>query len=111
MRNKSKFGPMLARVFVGAGGLALLLASNSAVLADSSPSPSAQGLRDEEQLRKKHQQEYIRRHSTPSGKPAGSEAYIKGMEHVRRMKVAPSIGAQPLGEATPAASSTKAKNP
>lgn len=53
----------------------------------------------EQELREQHQREYIREHSDPSGK-VRPEAYRKGIEHVRDMKVAPYIGAKPLGEAT-----------
>lgn len=69
-------------------------------LGQSAQPPESEGLRSEQELREQHQREYIREHSDPSGK-VRPEAYRKGMEHVRGMKVAPYIGAKPLGEATP----------
>jgi len=61
---------------------------------------SSQGLRNEQEERHKRQQEYIREHSDSSGKVRPG-AYAKGIEHVRQMKIAPYIGAKPLGEASP----------
>jgi hypothetical protein len=79
---------------------ALLLLFGAASWADSTATPQSQGLRNEQEIRKKRQQEYIREHSDPSGK-VRPDAYVKGMEHVRQMKVAPQIGAKPVGEETP----------
>jgi hypothetical protein len=80
--------PLLAYQHLGAR---LAFAQTSAATAASG------GLEKEQELRKKQQEKYVREHSDPSGKvPSG--AYIKGMEHVRQMKVAPHIGAKPLGE-------------
>jgi hypothetical protein len=64
---------------------------------------ASEGLKNEQQERKEEQQEYIREHSDASGK-MHPDAYVKGMEHVRHMKVAPYIGAKPLGEASPTSS-------
>lgn len=55
------------------------------------------GLRNEKKFREQRQKEYVRQHSDSSGK-VRPEAYLKGIEHVRQMKVAPYIGAKPLGE-------------
>jgi hypothetical protein len=60
----------------------------------------SEGLRLEQERREQRQREYIREHSDPSGN-VRPEAYVKGIEHVRGMKIAPYIGAKPLGEATP----------
>jgi hypothetical protein len=83
-----------------------LSASPAFAQTSAAATASSGGLEKEEQLRKKEQQKYVREHSDPSGKvPSG--AYIQGMEHVRQMKVAPHIGAKPLGE-TPAVSTNPA---
>jgi len=73
--------------------------ANPTVSAAAQPAPS-QGLQNEQEQRHKRQQEYIREHSDRSGK-VHPDAYSKGIEHVRQMKVAPYIGAKPLGEASP----------
>ncbi len=85
--------------------LAALLTPLGAVASGASTAtPGAEGLRNEQQILKQRKQEYLREHSDPSGKvPRG--AYVKGIEHVRQMKVAPYIGARPLGQASPTASS------
>jgi hypothetical protein len=69
-------------------------------LTQSARPEESEGLRFEQEQREQHQREYIREHSDPSGK-VRPEAYVKGIEHVRGMKVAPYIGAKPLGNATP----------
>lgn len=59
------------------------------------------GLENDEERREEEQQEYTREHSDASGK-VNPKAYVKGIEHVRQMKVAPHIGAKPLSAASPA---------
>jgi hypothetical protein len=80
--------------------LAVSALLGSVALADSAATGQPEGLRNEQQLRKQRQQEYTREHSDPSGK-VRPDAYVKGIEHARQMKVAPYIGARPLGEASP----------
>src|SRR5579875_1697657 len=86
----------------------LLAPSGWAAAADSSAaSASPQGLRNEQEILRKRQKEYVREHSNPAGK-VPTDAYLKGIEHVRKMKVAPYIGARHLGEATPVPPRSKA---
>ena len=92
-------------LFVGVAlGISGWLVSTSAqVRADSlnkSQGNVSKGLQFERERREEEQQQYLREHSDPSGK-VRPEAYVKGIEHVRRMKVAPYIGAKPIGETTP----------
>jgi hypothetical protein len=92
----------LALFVVVALGISVWLSSMPALVRADPLGQSAQsnGLRSEQERREEHQREYIREHSDPSGK-VRPEAYLKGIEHVRGMKVAPYIGAKPLGQATP----------
>ena len=93
------------RLILAAAFAALLFAMPPAVRADPSavtaarPEPS-EGLENEQEERQKQQKEYIREHSDRSGK-VDPHAYVKGIEHVHHMKVAPYIGAKPLGETSP----------
>ena len=106
----------MQRIAVSSIRLELIVVAAFAALVCSTPTivradPSAEagrpeasdGLKNEQQERKEEQQEYIREHSDASGK-MHSDAYVKGMEHVHHMKVAPYIGAKPLGEASPTSS-------
>jgi hypothetical protein len=92
----------LAVFVVVALGISVWLFSTPALVRAGPLGQSAQsnGLRFEQERREQDQREYVREHSDPSGN-VRPEAYVKGIEHVRRMKVAPYIGAKPLGEATP----------
>jgi len=91
-------------MFVVAAFAALALCTPSAVRADptnTSVRPGTpEGLQNEQEERQKEQKEFMREHSDPSGN-IRPDAYRKGIEHVRHMKVAPYIGAKPLGEASP----------
>src|SRR5271169_3171800 len=93
------------RFILVAAFAALVFATPTAVRADPTavtaarPAPS-EGLENEQEERQKEQKEYIREHSDRSGK-VDPHAYVKGIEHVHHMKVAPYIGAKPLGEASP----------
>ena len=91
----------LALFVVVALGISVWLFSTPALVRADPLGQSAQsnGLGSEQERREEHQREYVREHSDPSGN-VRPEAYVKGIEHVRRMKVAPYIGAKPLGEAT-----------
>jgi hypothetical protein len=94
----------LALFVVVALGISVWLFSTPALvradpLGQSAQPEASNGLRFEQERREEHQREYVREHSDPSGN-VRPEAYVKGIEHVRRMKVAPYIGAKPLGEAT-----------
>jgi hypothetical protein len=60
-----------------------------------------EGLENEQEERQEMQKEYVREHSDASGK-VDPKAYVKGIEHARQMKVAPYIGAKPVGAASPA---------
>jgi hypothetical protein len=81
------------------GSVASADAAPPATLAAPVAPGAPTGLRDEQRLRMQHQQEFLREHSDASGK-IHPDAYVKGMEHARHMKVAPYIGAKPLGEAS-----------
>jgi hypothetical protein len=97
----------------GKRGTVLLLAAflalpGSAASLRAAATPAPKGLQNEQEILKKQQQEYNREHTNASGKlPA--DAYVKGIEHVRQMKVAPYIGAKPLGGASPKPLSAKPK--
>lgn len=60
-----------------------------------------EGLGNEQEERREMQKEYVREHSDASGK-VDPKAYVRGIEHARQMKVAPYIGAKPVGAASPA---------
>ncbi len=92
--------------FLAASVFALLVSIGTTALADPVATGQPQGLRNEQEIRKKQQQEYTRQHSDPSGK-VRPDAYIKGIEHARQMKVAPYIGAPPPGETSSGASGAK----
>lgn len=78
---------------------ALLAPLGAGASAAATATPGAEGLRNEQQILKRRQKEYLREHSDSSGK-VPKDAYVKGIEHVRQMKVAPYIGARPLASPT-----------
>jgi hypothetical protein len=62
------------------------------------PSPTtpgkAHGLLGEQKLREAQQKEYLRQHSDATGK-IRPDLEFKGVQHMHRMSVAPSVGAHP----------------
>lgn len=103
--QKGVISPARFRLVIFSTLAALAFVTPSLVRADppgGSVGPeSSEGLKTEQELRKQQQQEYVREHSDPSGK-VRPDAYVKGIEHARHMKVAPFIGAKPIGESSPA---------
>ena len=103
--QKRVISPTRLRLVIFATSAVLTFVTPSLIRADppgdSARPDSSDGLKTKQELRKQRQQEYVREHSDPSGK-VHPDAYVKGIEHARHMKVAPSIGAKPIGESSPA---------
>jgi hypothetical protein len=74
------------------------------------PSPTtpgtAHGLLGEQRLREDQRKEYLRQHSDATGK-VRPDLELKGIQHMHRMSVAPSVGAHP---AAPSSAPSAAAN-
>ncbi len=91
----------LPAVVIG-GLLALICAAPRAVAAQPPAAAvgSPRGLENEQELRKKHQEEFLKQHSDASGK-VRPDLWRKGVQQQKQMQVAPYIGAKPAVSASP----------
>jgi len=84
------------------GLLALICAAPRAVAAQPPVAAvgSPRGLENEQELRKKHEKEFLKQHSDASGK-VRQDLWRKGVQRQKQMQVAPYIGAKPPAPASP----------